>query len=314
MNLAFLRRLLLWLVCIIGPVMVAQAAPKIAVFIGDATSPFGQVLVDSFREAADREGVVLTLKSPPLAENVAQSQKLIASWEKDPEIRGLIIACGIGGTELAKAAEVFRVRGLPIVAMLGRMPEGVARSSILVDENAVIAAAVKHCAELIHPGDEIALMRSNIRQGVANDRERLAMVGLRERYPTIVIHADIFMNFEGKTAQEQAVLLLQKYPGTKLVYSPYSSATTAMIGALRDTGLAGKVQHVGISAGIPKECVDALRKGELNTLIALDPRDVAFKAMVTMTAILAGKDVSEIVLSDVKVVTGGDVPAAQMSR
>lgn len=282
--------------------------------IGDSVSPFGRALSAAFAEAAESTGLELVVKSPPSVENVAQSCRLVAALAGDPEMRGLIIACGVGGTELAQAAEPLRARGGVVIAYLGRMPTGVARSTVLVDEGTVIATAVEQCVKRLTDGDELSMLRSNVRQGEANDRERLAIAGIRERRPGVSIHANIFMNAEGRTALDQAKLLLTTYPKTKLVYSPYSTATIAMISALRETGRAGMVRHVGIGVGVPPECAAAIAAGELDVWIALDPRDVALKAADAAAGALAGRTLPEVVYSKVQVLTKENLPPTTAGR
>ncbi len=306
----------LWLklgVALVATMHALFAGPKIGILIGDATSPFGQSLVKSFRQVAEQRGVEVVIKAPLAAENIAQSTKLVTSFTADADIKGVLIACGVGAQELAKAAEPLQARGVIVVSLLGRLPGSVAKSAVLIDEETVIATAVEKCLGLVSSADEVALLRSNIKQQVANDRERLVIDALKQRYPQLAIHADIFMNVEGRLPVDQAKLLLEKYPGTKLVYSPYSTATLAMIQALRETGRSGKIRHVGVGAGLPPECEEAVATGSLDAWIALDADDVAQKAVDTMVSAIDGRSVSEVVFSKVKVVTPESLKARPKS-
>lgn len=296
-------RVLRSLLAFASSVSVGLAAPKVAVLLGDSVSPFGREMAKAFTEIGQEHALAVVLKSPPVAENVAQMQRLLTGWENDADIKGVIVACGLGANELGKSLQPFVARGMPVIALLGRLPPGVAKSTVLVDENAVIVAAIEQCGRLVAPGDEVGLLRSNLRESQMNDRERLVIRGLHERYPDMPIHADVFMNADGSSPLAQAKLLLGKYPKTALIYSPYTTATLAMIGAIRETGRAGHMHHVGIGAGVPAECAQAIEHGELDALIAIAPRDVADKAVIAMADILAGKSVPEVVLSDVQIAT-----------
>ena len=285
------------------------AAPKIGVLLGDSVSPFGRELSRACSDIGTQRRLAIALKTPPSAENVAQMQRLLAGWENDADIKALIVACGLGASELSKSLQPFVARGVPVVALLGHLSPGVAKATVLVDENAVIAAAVAECVRLAGPTAEVAMLRSNLREGQMNDRERLVIRGLHERYPDLPIHADVFMNADGSTPAAQAKLLLEKYPKITLVYSPYTTATMAMIAAIHDTGRTGHIAHVGIGAGVPPECADALEHGELTALVAMAPHDVADKAMTAAADLLAGRPVPEVVYSSVQVATKSGVHA-----
>ena len=303
-------RALLPLFAFVLALSTAFAAPKVAVLLGDSVSPFGREVAKGFAEIGPAHGFAIVVKAPPSAENVAQMQRLLAGWENDADLKGIVIACGLGANELGKSLQPFLTRNIPVIALLGHLPAGVAKSTVLVDENAVAAAAIEQCLRLVSAGDEVGLLRSNLREGQMNDRERLVIRGLHERYPALPIHADVFMKAEGSPPAEQAKLLIEKHPKTTLNYTPYTTATLAKIDAIRETGRAGHIHHVGIGAGLPPECERAIERGELDALIAIAPRDVADKAVLAMVDILAGKTVPEVVYSSVQIATKDGVRAA----
>lgn len=281
----------------------ALGAQKVGVLIGDVNSPFGTQLQAAFSELAAERGIPILIKAPPSAESVPQMQRMLSAWAGDPDIAGLIVAAGLGAQELGSSLQMAATRGLPVVGLLGRLPAAVVRSTVLVDEATLAVAVSEECLKRIDAKSEVAMLRSNLRGSEMNDRERLLIAALHERYPELPVHADVFMNGDGVTPVQQARLLLKKHPQTTLVYSPYTTATAAVIEALHDRPALGKIAHVGIGAKITPESEAAFAHGELSALILISPRDVADKALQAISALRNGQHPPETIYSEIQVVT-----------
>lgn len=283
--------------------LICGAAPKVGVLLSDWNAPFGRTLREAFPEVAKQSGLDVVVKAPPVTEAVGMESNILREWQSEGGFDAFIVAAGVGAPDLAKVLQPAVAKGIPIVALLGTLPEGTAKSSILVDEDRVNRAAIELCAQYLHDGDEMSMIRWTTVDGQMNDREKVFIKGLRGREPNTAIHADVFLGLVAAQQVQQAKLLLEKHPNVKLVYSPYTVATQAMIEALRQTGRAGKVRHVGVGTGVPPECVQAIEGDELQGWIALMPKDVAAKAVETVAKLLQHQPVDPVVLSNVVVVT-----------
>ncbi len=289
------------------PSAVLCGAPKVGVLLSDWNAPFGRTLREAFPEAGKKFGLDIVVKAPPVTEAVGMEAAILSEWQRDGNFDAFIVAAGVGAPELAKTLQPAVARGLPIVSLLGTLPGDTARSAVLVDEDRVNAAAVDLCAQYLHDGDEMSMLRWTTVDGQMNDREKVFIKNLRARQPNTVIHADVFLGLVPSRQTEQAKLLIERHPQAKLLYSPYTVATVAMIQALRDTGRAGKLRHIGVGTGIPPECVQAIESGELQGWIALMPKDVAYKAVETVAKLLKHEPVDPVVSSSVVVVTKGNL-------
>lgn len=304
---ALVRRFLLTLLVV--PAAAWSATPRIGVLLSDWNAPFGRTLREAFPEAGKKFGVDVVVRAPRVTEAVGMEADILKDWQNEGGFDGYIVAAGVGAAELAKTLAPSVARGLPIVALLGTLPANTAKSAILVDEDRVNAAAIDLCAQYLHDGDEMSMLRWTTVDGQMNDREKVFIKGLRSREPKTIIHADVFLGLIAARQVGQAKLLIEKHPQAKLVYSPYTVATIAMIQALRETGEAGKWRHIGVGTGVPPECVQAIEAGELEGWIALMPKDVAFKAVETMAKLLQRQPVDPVVLSNVVVVTKDNLHA-----
>ncbi|MFT3868449.1 MAG: substrate-binding domain-containing protein [Nibricoccus sp.] len=299
----FIKVSIVCVVCNYFMVISVFAGPKIRILLGDVASPFGQQLASELPIVAKKYNIDVAIYSPSVAENVPEMEELLLSWQSTAGYDGIVVACGIGASRLGKAAEPYTSRGLPVISILGRMRRGIARSSILVDENTLIAYAVDCSVEHLRGDDQITFLRSSTNEGRMNDRERLFINGIRAQLPDIRIRAGIFLNIEGSTPENQARVLLDTYPATNLVYSPYTAATMAMVRTIHERGLSGKIHHIGIGAGTSPELLGAVKTGDLDALIAISPHDIAEKVIDTMNDTLSGKVVPEIIYSHVEVIT-----------
>jgi ribose transport system substrate-binding protein len=74
------------------------------------------------------------------------------------------------------------------------------------------------------------------------------------------------------------------------IFCPNESTTFAMLRALQDSGLAGKVKFVGFDSS--DMLVAAMKKGELHGLVLQDPIKMGYLGVKTMVAHLKGEPVA----------------------
>src|SRR5439155_7285959 len=95
------------------------------------------------------------------------------------------------------------------------------------------------------------------------------------------------------SAKDQSMKLIDKLREADGVFCPNESSTLGMLGALRDSGLAGKIKFVGFDA--TPELVKALQKGDCQALIAQDPMRMGYLGVKTCVARIKGeKDDAEV--------------------
>ncbi|MBL8878217.1 MAG: substrate-binding domain-containing protein [Phycisphaerales bacterium] len=103
------------------------------------------------------------------------------------------------------------------------------------------------------------------------------------------------------TAQEASENLLTTYENMQGIFCPNESSTFGMLLALRSRGLAGKVKFVGFDAS--PELIDALRKGEIDALVAQNPMKMGYLGVKAAGAALAGEKVEPRVDTGAALVT-----------
>ena len=76
------------------------------------------------------------------------------------------------------------------------------------------------------------------------------------------------------------ISMIDKLKEADGVFCPNQSSTMAMLSVLRDTNLAGKIKFVGFDASTLQ--IEALKKGEINALIAQDPSRMGYSSVKTI--------------------------------
>jgi ribose transport system substrate-binding protein len=103
---------------------------------------------------------------------------------------------------------------------------------------------------------------------------------------------------EAKTA---SLNMLDKLRQAQGVFCPNESSTFGMLLALRQSNLAGKVRFVGFDTSPP--LVEALRKGDIDALVAQDPVKMGYLGVKTCVEHIKGKAVETTVDTGVRLIT-----------
>ena len=85
------------------------------------------------------------------------------------------------------------------------------------------------------------------------------------------------------------------------IFCPNESSTFGMLLALRQNNLAGKVRFVGFDTSPP--LIDALRKGEIDALVAQDPTRMGYLGVKTCVEAIKGNTVEKAVDTGARLIT-----------
>ena len=90
---------------------------------------------------------------------------------------------------------------------------------------------------------------------------------------------------------KQCNVLLDRHPGIKAICTPFTSSSMAMLKALKERNLAGRITHLGFGIGLPEEVAAALEAGTMQGWIAQEPRGIGSKGIEIALDLIAGKSV-----------------------
>lgn len=276
------------------------ARPKIGVLLKDKSPGFWVFAEKGALEAGAAADVDVIVRAPPSVLDVSAQARLLAGLVAE-NIDALVIAPTNPETVESVVSELAK-KGVKIVTVDTPLKDGLAQVFVGADQAAMAEAATKVFLSVAQDGEEVCLLRNNSLDRTVVIREETFREALKAR-PKLNLHANIFASSERNSEGEQAMLLLSKYPGTTAVFASASRATMAIIKAVRDNNLVGKVKVVGFGTYFPEDAVKAFDDGILYGWVAQQPKSLGVNGVKSAVALLAGKSVPPVVRPDFMLIT-----------
>ena len=283
-------------------------APKIGLLLKDRDLFWG--LVEKGAVAAAKNAKVeLVIKAPPGANMLGSQLKLLAALEKE-SLDALVIG-PLTMEEFRQPIEALRAKGVKIVAIDTPLPEGLAHTYCGYNQKTMAETAARLFAGLVQDDDEVAMLRANSLENIST-REKTLMAVMRAIHPKEIIHLDIMAGSEKNDDYDKALLLLDKYPKIKAVITPFSAASMAMIRALKDRKLDGKIMHVGFGSGFPPQVAEAIETGAMQGWVAQEAKLIGQRGVEAAVALVEGKPVPATIEVEFVIVTKENINSAKV--
>ena len=168
----------------------------------------------------------------------------------------------------------------------------------------------EHLAGILGGKGKVIMLRYHEGSASTKNREQGFLDVLKEKYPQIeVVSSNQYggaTTESAYTASENLLAPLRTGDGGLTIdgiFCPNESTTFAMLRALQDSGLAGKVKYVGFDSS--ERLVQGLVKGEIHGLVLQDPLNMGYLGVKTIVAYLEGEKV------DKRIDTGSVVATAE---
>ncbi len=165
-------------------------------------------------------------------------------------------------------------------------------------------------AELLGGKGKVIMLRYQEGSASTMNREQGFLDVLKEKYPGIEV---VSSNQRGGATTESGYAASENLLATFRrgdsgltidgIFCPNESTAFAMLRALQDSGLAGKVKYVGFDSS--ERLVKALEDGEMHGLVLQDPINMGYLGVKTMVRHLRGEKVEE------RIDTGSTVATAE---
>jgi ribose transport system substrate-binding protein len=277
------------------------AAPvKIGLLVKGRTA-FWDLVSKGGNEAAQAAGAELIAKAP-MSESDITGQLQLLNVLVAQGVQAIVIAPN-NKDNLAAPVEAAAAKGIKIIVIDSPLSGTAATVFVGTDQHGAGAAAGELLIKLIKAGDEVSILKHTQTGGATMEREQGAAAKLREAFPNLVLHGDIYASSEPYTEPQKAELLLTKYPATKAVLASGTPGTMAMLRLIDTRKLAGKIQFVGFGYNLNPEVAKGIELGTIQGWIAQLPKEVGRKGVETAIAVLQGKSVPAVVHTDYIVIT-----------
>ncbi len=254
------------------------------------------------REAGKELGVEISWKGP-LTENDRAQQIAIVEQFVSNGVSGIILA-PLDDVALLRPVQGAVAKGIPVLIIDSALKGEVGKdfiSYVGTDNRLGGEMAGEALTKELGGKGKVVLLR--YMEGSASTMEREAgFLDVIKKSPDI--HLIVDNRYGGATASEaqtSAMNLMDQLREADGIFCSNESLTFGMLLALRQNNLAGKAKFVGFDSSAP--LVEALRKGEIQALVAQNPRKMGYEGVKAIVAHLNGEKVPASVDSGVMLLT-----------
>jgi ribose transport system substrate-binding protein len=247
---------------------------------------------------AERElqasGVKVIWKGP-LKEDDRESQIRVV---EDFVTRGVsaIVLAPLDDAALRRPVRDAVNNGIPVVIIDSGLKSEDYVSFVATDNYIGGRKGGEHLAKILGGKGKVIMLRYQEGSASTMNREQGFLDVLKEKYPEIeVVSANQYGGATTESAyaaSENLLAPLRRPDGTLTIdgiFCPNESTAFAMLRALQDSGLAGKVKYVGFDSS--ERLVQGLANGEIHGLVLQDPINMGYLGVKTVVAHLRGEKV-----------------------
>lgn len=288
----------------------------LAVVPKGTTHPFWKsVNAGAMKAAADfkSQGVDVDLIwKGPLREDDREQQIQVVEGFISQGVNGIVLA-PLDNKALVRPVEEAKRSGIPTVIIDSGLDSDQITSFAATDNRKGGNMAAERLGELLGGKGKVLMLRYLEGSASTTDREEGFLEVIKTKYPNIeLVSTDQYAGATRDSAKRTAENLLQRY-GDQVtgVYASNEPATTGMLLALQDRGLAGKITFVGFDSS--PQFVEAMKNNQMQGIVVQNPFAIGELGVKAMIDSLLGKPVEKRVDTGVMMITPDNLnsPEAQ---
>ena len=242
----------------------------------------------------------------PLKEDDRESQVKVVENFVRRGVSGIVLA-PLDDTALCMPVRDAVNNGIPVVIIDSELKGEDYVSFVATDNYIGGRKGGEHLAKILGGKGKVIMLRYQEGSASTMKREKGFLDAL-EKYPEIEV---VSSNQYGGATTESAYLASEnllaplRTPDGGLtidgIFCPNESTAFAMLRALQDSGLAGKVKYVGFDSS--ERLVKGLETGEIHGLVLQDPINMGYLGVKTIVAHLRGEQVDKRIDTGSRVAT-----------
>jgi len=278
----------------------------IAVVPKGTTHPFWKsVNAGALKAASDykAQGVAVDLIwKGPLREDDREQQIQVVEGFVSQGVNGIVLA-PLDSKALIRPVEEAKKAGIPTAIIDSALESDQITSFAATDNKRGGNLAAERLGELLGGKGKVIMLRYLEGSASTNDREEGFLEVMKAKFPNIeLISTNQYAGATRDSAKRTAENLLQRY-GDQVngVFASNEPATTGMLLALQDRGLAGKVTFVGFDSS--PQFVDAMRNDQMQGIVVQSPFAIGELGVKAMVDSLLGKPVEKRIDTGVMIIT-----------
>ncbi len=296
----------LTLLCAVATVSTADDKLEIAVIPKGTTHLFWKSVEAGARKAGAELNVNVIwrgpLKEDDRAQQIGMVQQFIGS-----KVDAIVLA-PLDATALVNPVRSAAANKIPVVIIDSGLRGESGRDFVSVvstDNRRGGELGGERLAEVLGGRGKVVLLRYAEGSESTMEREEGFLAALK-RFPDIeVTVSNRYGGATASSAQDAAMNLIDKVREADGLFCPNESTTMGMLLALRQNGLAGKKRFVGFDTSPP--LLAALRKGEIDGLVAQNPTRMGYLGVKSAVAAVRGEPVEARIDTGCLVVTADTI-------
>ncbi|MGA7879684.1 MAG: substrate-binding domain-containing protein [Terrimicrobiaceae bacterium] len=263
---------------------------SIAVIPKNTTHVYWKAIEAGAREGAKEAGVEMVWKGSLREDDPAQQIQILEQFILEG-VGGIVLA-PIDDTALKRPVAAAMQKGIPVVIMDSPLKGEPAKdfvSTVSTNNHRGGEMAGEQLGKLLGGQGKVVLFRFKKGSASASQREAGFVEAIKKLPQIQVIVDDRYSGTTAREAQAVALNMLDKLKEADGIFCPTEPSTFGMLSALKRNHLAGSRKLVGFDPS--QGLMEALRKDEIQALIAQDPKKMGHEAVKTLVAKMKGETV-----------------------
>jgi ribose transport system substrate-binding protein len=275
---------------------------SIAVIPKNTTHVFWKAVEAGAREGAKEAGVKMVWKGSLKEDDPAQQIQFVEQFVSEG-VGGIVLA-PIDDTALKPPVAAAMQKGIPVVIMdsaLKGEPVKDFVSTVSTNNHRAGEMAGEQLAKLLDGKGKVVLFRFKQCSASAGQREAGFLEEIK-KFPDIQVILD--NRYSGTTASEAqstALKMLDKLKEADGIFCSTEPSTFGMLSALKRHNLSGRKKLVGFDTS--QGLMEGLRKGEIQALVAQNPKKMGHEAVKALVAKMKGETVPTVIDTGAAVIT-----------
>ncbi|WMT85269.1 ABC transporter substrate-binding protein [Pelagibacterium sp. 26DY04] len=280
----------------------AQDEGTVDLVLGSSGSPFYQAMQCGAMARADELGLALTVSAADQFAADAQIPVVNAVTARGPDVAAIV------PTDMQALIAPMRElaeRGTKVLTVDQTISDvSILETQILTDNEEGGAMAADQLAQLIGGSGKVLVITQPPGSLAQDARTAGFEAALAENYPDIEYLGAQYQSNDPQRAAEIVTSTLSAHPDLAGIFSTNDQGAIGAITGLRQAGAVGQVKMVAYDAASAQ--VAALKNGELQALIAQNPRQQGEVAMDIAASLFAGEEVEPVTMTEIVAITSDE--------
>jgi len=270
--------------------------------------------VEAGAEAAGKDRGVNIVWKGPLQESDRAGQIAIVQEFTSDNVSGIVLA-PLDDTALVSPVAAAKAANIPVVIIdsaLKGTPGTDYTSFVATDNLKGGTLGGQQLAKILGGKGKVVMLRYQAGSASTQQREDGFEAAIKAVPGITVISDNQYAGATQGEAQTAAMNMVDQLKAADGIFCPNESSTMGMLQALRQNNLAGKVKFVGFDT--TPALIDALKKGEINALVAQNPVKMGYEGVETVVDKIQGKPVPAKIDTGVTVVTLDNLNSPEVQK